>query len=313
MNKFAYAVDIGGTSIKLGIISESGEILMRSSLKTAKDMPLPTLVKKIGLQLNEIAAMAGVKPASVGICAPGYPDPKTGVLIDGSGAVPSLKTGSISRALSTFLGVPAGIGNDGTCAAHGERQFGAGKNHRSFIYICIGTGIGGAIVHEGRVLEGPNGEPPEFGAICVRPGQGESRRGLKGSIEDLAGGRALVETYKSETGWGDEPLAVNDLREKAISGDRAAIRLFDDATDQLAQTIGGLINASCVTECIIGGGLSKAGSFLIDPIQRKIVQYTWKMFADQARVHASKLGNDAGMLGTLALLQKPEELRTYGA
>ncbi|MGH1416277.1 MAG: ROK family protein [Pelagimonas sp.] len=301
MENLAFAVDIGGTSIKLGIVSNTGSILARSSLKTAKDMPLPTLAKNIGLHLREIADTADVKPQSVGICAPGYPDPKTGVLVDGSGAVPSLKTGSISRALSAVLGVPAGIGNDGTCAAQGELQFGVGRTKPSFIYMCIGTGIGGAIVHERRVLEGPNGEPPEFGAICVRPGQGHSSRGLRGSIEDLAGGRALVETYKRKAGWDDDPLDVNTLREMALRDDKIAIEIFEDATDQLAQTIGGLINASCVTECIIGGGLSKAGAFLIDPIQKKVSRYAWKMFADQANIRASELGNDAGLLGTYSI------------
>nr|WP_306263392.1 ROK family protein [Pararhizobium sp. IMCC3301] len=298
---FYYAVDIGGTSIKTGITSSKGEVIGKNFLPTDAKLEFDALSDAIAAQLDEMRTSYGVKPRGLGICVPGYPDPLTGRLIDGSGNVPVLREASIASSLSNRMKVPSVIENDGVCAALGELHFGVGRDVDSFAMITLGTGIGGAIVANRTVIQGPNGEPPEFGAIVVQPGVGAIRKGIHGSFEDFVGGRAVLADYAEKSGEPASLLNINLLRERAIAGESLALDTFDMMAEYTAQAIGTIFNLTGLTHCVIGGGVSNAGTFLTDPIVEKLPKYTWPLLLERAHVVVAQNGNDAGLIGAMSV------------
>lgn len=296
-----YTVDIGGTSVKIGIVSADGCVIEKKSLPTDPKMPFDVLSDTIADHLTRLKSNSPRAPHGLGICVPGYPDPMTGRIIDGSGNVPVLREASIASALSTRLKVPSVIENDGVCAALGELHFGVGRDVDSFAMMTIGTGIGGAIVVNRLVMQGPNGEPPEFGAMVVQPGVGVVRKGIQGSFEDLVGGRAVLADYARKSGEPLGELNMNLLRERALSGESLAKATFEAMFEYTAQAIGTILNLTGLTHCVMGGGVSNAGSFLIDPIVEKLPKYTWPMLRERAHVVIAKNGNDAGLIGAMSV------------
>ena len=297
-----FAVDVGGTSIKTGIVSQAGDVVEKLSFATDRELAFEDLSDEIAKQLAALDADSRWCPEGIGISVPGYPDPDTGRLVGGGNVnFPALKNQSLATALAHRMNLPTTIENDGICAALGELNFGLGRTIDSFIMLVIGTGIGGAIVNNRMILQGPNREPPEFGAIVLHPGNGAERKGIRGSFEDLAGGRAILSAYAAQTGESTADLNINLLRERALEGDLVAVRLFEQMSAYIAQAIGIIINVTGQTHCVIGGGVSHAGNFLVDRVKARLPEYTWPTLQPGVEIRVAENGNDAGMIGAMSI------------
>ena len=300
MKTFA-GIDIGGTAIKIGLVSEEGSLLTKTSLPYDSQDSFDSLVSSICGRLQSLASAEKTDFKAVGISTPGYAHPVTGVLMDGANNVPALQGRSLTQALSGRFGVPACIDNDGTCAATGELLYGAGRNFRNFVLITLGTGIGGGVVINREPVTGKDGQPPEIGAICLDPDGPVNYNGVPGTFERLACASGIVDSYRTFGGRGDNAISPQDIFRYAAEGDKAAELTIDREGRYIAQAFGIMINLLNLEACIIGGGISAAGQLLLDTVRKHLPSFTWPNLYRKCQVLLAQLGNDAGLIGAAAM------------
>ena len=299
--KTVAGIDIGGTAVKIGLVSEEGSVLAKTSLPYDSRESFEGLVNSVIGRLQSLSSAEKTDLKAIGISTPGYADPVTGVLIDGANNVPALQGRSLTHALSGRFGVPACIDNDGTCAATGELLFGAGRNLRNFVLITLGTGIGGGVVINREPVTGKDGQPPEIGAICLDPDGPVNYSGVPGTFERLACASGFLEFYRRFGGRGDAGVTPQDIFQLAAQGDRAAESAIDQEGRYIAQAFGMMINLLNLEACLIGGGISAAGEPLLDAVRKPLPSYTWPNLYRKCLVLLAQLGNDAGMIGAAAM------------
>jgi glucokinase len=300
MNAIA-GIDIGGTAVKIGLVSEEGSVLSKTSLPYDSRESFEDLVNSIGGRLASLAAAAKTGFRGIGISTPGYADPVTGALVDGANNVPALQGHSLTQSLSGRFGVPACIDNDGTCAATGELLFGAGRDFQNFVLITLGTGIGGGVMINRKPVTGKDGQPPEIGAICLDPGGPVNYSGVPGTFERLACASGFLDLYRRFGGRGDAGVTAEDIFRLAAQGDRAAESAIEQEGKYIAQTFGMMINLLNLEACLIGGGISAAGQPLLDAVRKHLPSFTWPNLYRKCRVLLAQLGNDAGLIGAAAM------------
>ena len=298
------AIDIGGTTIKIGVVTARGEILRRSLVPFDATLQFDALVEHIHAACSALLAEPGLAPGRIAIATPGYSLPDSGRLVDGAGNVPALRGRSIRAALSERFGLPASVENDGIAAARGELLFGAGRRFRRFVVITIGTGIGGAVVIDGLPIAGGNGEPPEIGAIVV----GEaSRKAAATTLESCASAPALMEAYNRAAA---KPVdSVEKIFAALDDGNLHAFEVIDRSCRNIAQAFGTLVNALGLDACVLGGGVSGAGAILGDRVRAHMPEFTWPLLMSRVEILISSLGNDAALLGASAnVRRKPDRV-----
>jgi glucokinase len=288
-----FAIDVGGTAVKTGLVARGGTFLAKDSFAFDRGLDFEAFVDRLAARGSDLARAAGVEPWAVAVATPGYSDPATGELLDGAGNVPVLRGRSLRAALADRLGLPAVCANDGVAAALGELEYGAGRRFRRFALMTFGTGVGGAVVIDGVPVTGPRGEPPELGAIAVGdvPAAGPAP-----SLERRAASAAFLRAYGE--GGGDDVEALFRL---VRSGDARAAAAVDAVSRHIAQAAGSLINALGLEALVIGGGISGAGDLLAGRVRAHLPDFTWPMLMRRAEVALAELGNDAGLLGAAAL------------
>jgi len=294
-------LDFGGTAIKIGLIAADGTVMSKSELAFDPKKSFKDLVDSVSDAVQTLQTSARIKLTAVGISTPGYARPDSGVLIDGTHNVPALKGQSLPAALGDRLRLPAFIDNDGTCAAIGELWFGAGRRFSNFVLITVGTGIGGGVVVDRRVVTGRDGLPPEIGAICLEPAGAVNYSGIPGTFEQLACASGIVEIYCSESNRPSIGITAREVFDRAAAGDTAAAATVDRVARYIAQAFGIMINLLNLDACIIGGGISKAGNPLLEAVRRHLPAFTWPMLYRNAQVLLARLGNDTGMIGAATM------------
>jgi glucokinase len=301
MMPVAVGIDIGGTAVKLGIVDARGALVARGRFS----MPLETGFGEFAAAtIAAVETLArGLPPVgAIGIGVPGYPLPDTGMLVGPCPAVPALTDGSLSQVLGARFGLPVAIGNDGVCATHAEMRFGAGRDLQRFALMTLGTGIGGAIAIDRRVIDGPAGLPPEFGCISLDPARADIATPVPGMVENLASASALVSRYAALRP-GFEPGGAEHVFDRAKAGEAEALQMIDEVARWLAQTIGIMANMLNIEAAILGGGMSLAGPILADRVAAHVPRFTLIRPGRSPQVVLAELGNDAGVIGaaTLAL------------
>ena len=300
MNAIA-GIDIGGTAIKIGLVSEGGAVLSKTDMPYDPQKTFDDFVESICGSIHSLGSSQKADWKTLGISTPGYAEPGTGILIDGANNVPALQGRSLTHALSKRLGVPAHIDNDGICAATGELLFGAGRNFRNFVLITLGTGIGGGVVINREPVTGKDGQPPEIGAICLDPDGPVNYSGVPGTFECLASASGFLELYRRFGGRGDAGMTPQDVFYLAAQGDRAAESAIDQEGRYIAQAFGMMINLLNLEACIIGGGISAAGPPLLNAVREHLPSFTWPNLYRESQVLLAQLGNDAGLIGAAAM------------
>jgi glucokinase len=297
----AIGVDIGGTAIKLGAVDQNGVLHARAQVPVHRDIAFADF---LAAAIDAIEGLIRQVPpiVAIGIGVPGVPHPETGMLIGRCPAIPSLMDGSLSEILGRRFGVPAKVRNDAVGATYGELWHGAGRNLDRFALLTLGTGIGGAVVLDRKVIDGPGGLPPQFGCMSMDPARTDIARPVPGMLEHLASATALVKRCRELS----PDVEVRDAKavcDRARAGEPAALQAIDEVTRWLGQAIGIMSNMLNLEAAIIGGGLSLAGAFLIDRIAKHAYDFVLPLPGRPPRILQAENGNDAGVIGagTLAL------------
>lgn len=295
-------IDIGGTAVKLGVVME-GRVLARETWPFDRAQSLSALSAALARSCMALEAQTGRRAVAIGVSTPGFTDARSGLLIDGGGNVPALRDGSLRDLLAQELGRRVWVENDGTAAALAELRHGAGRDFRRFALVTIGTGIGGGIVIDGRVVTGNRGEPAELGAMVLDPAGPKNRLGMPGTFEHYAAIGAFHAAY-AERGGASPDVATLFAR---AGQDDAAAAAIEAVCERLAQGLGLLVNAFNLEACLIGGGVSAAGMPLLERVRAHLPRFTWPMLLRQTQVLAAALGNDAGLIGAALVATEASE------
>ena len=310
MKKYGFGVDVGGTTIKMGFFETDGKLLDKWEIKTDTTNGGENILSDIAKSIDNKLAQEGISKSDVQGIGVGVPGP-----VNSKGVVlkcVNLGWGvfNVEEALSNLTGLMVKAGNDANVAALGEMWQGAGKGSEDMIMVTLGTGVGGGIIVDGKVIAGANGAGGEIGHITVNEDEIEACNcGQYGCLEQYASATGIVRMAKRKLAKTDAQTSltpVDELSAKAIfdeakSGDAVAVELVEE----LGKILGGaLSNIAVVTNpevIVIGGGVSKAGQILIDTIQKHFTESVFHA-CKETRFVLAGLGNDAGMYGCVKML-----------
>lgn len=311
MGRYAFGVDVGGTTVKLGLFDGDGNLMVKWEITTVTDNGgcriLPDVADSIHARMKE----HGIDKADVAGVGVGTPGP-----VDASGTVHgavNLGWGvfNIPQALGECLDLPVKAANDANIAAFGEMWKGAGQGCSNMVMVTLGTGVGGGIITDGRILTGSMGAGGEIGHLHIQDGETEACGcGGKGCLEQYASATGVVRLAKrrlaADSGASvlrDKKLSAKAVFDAVKAGDRVAIQIAGEFGDYLGK---GLSIVAAVTNpeaFVIGGGVSKAGEVLFEYICPAFEKYAFSGCRG-ARFALAGLGNDAGIYGAAGLILK---------
>ncbi len=315
----AIGIDLGGTFIKAGVVDETGKILVKGSRPTGaqrgheatiRDMAGLSLelVEKCGLTLDDIGA--------VGIGIPG--------VINNDGVVPLLTNlfwhdVPLIKLMRSYIDKPVHVANDATVAAFAEYIAGVAAGTRSSVFVTLGTGLGGGVVLDGKPFSGANGVGTEIGHMILVLGGVLCTCGNRGCWERYASATALIRMGRErmsadpegmiarEAGRDAENVTAKLVVDCAKAGDPGAVQVFGDYVYYLAAGLANMVNVYDPEVIAIGGGVSAAGSFLLDAVRKKLPELIFYKTMPYARVELATLGNDAGLIGAAMLAMRAEK------
>ncbi len=309
-------IDLGGTSIKMGLVDEQGTIVSQDVVEIDASSPFEVIAAATVRGLERLASRTGGRLKAIGLGTPGFTDSETGVIEEGIRNIPALEGRSLAAEFRKAFRIPVFADNDATCAAAAELKFGAGRRYAHFVLITLGTGIGGGLVLDGRVYRGARGFAAEIGHMVVQPQGVHCNCGNYGCFEQYASGPAMLHAYRARRvkhGFAaEESLTVKGIFERAARGDALAGETIDEAARWIALVFGMLVNLLNPQAFIVGGGISRAGERLLAPIRRRLADYAWPLLVRGVDVVAAELQNDAGLLGAAAQALERIELQSSG-
>lgn len=307
--KYCFGVDIGGTTVKLGLFEAEGAIVDKWEITTDISEEgaaiLPNVVASVAKKIEEHQLD---KNDIIGIGV-GVPAPVTSDGVVNGSANLGWKYKEVKRELEELSGLKAVIGNDANVAALGEMWKGGGAGEKNMIMVTLGTGVGGGIIIDGKILVGATGAGGEIGHICVNYDETDHCGcGNCGCLEQYASATGIVKLAKKKLGQEMRSTILNkeDVTAKDVFD---AVKAGDEVADEIAVEFGrylgyGLANLAAVCNpsvFVIGGGVSKAGEVLIPYIQKPYLERAF--FADkQVKFVLAELGNDAGICGAAKLV-----------
>lgn len=303
-------VDLGGTKIQAVVTDGAAGVLGKARRETPRRGGAEAVVSELARAIHAALDDAGVEPleiSGVGVGAPGSIDATSGTVVQVANIEGWEKPFPIGPALAAEIGRPVAIGNDVSVAVDAERRFGAGRQYDSFLGVFWGTGVGGGIVLDGRVLSG-RGSAGEIGHVCARPGGRRCNCGLHGCVEAYAG-RAALEARARTLAKKRKTLLFELMEERGRdrltsgvwlralqAGDRVAEELLDGAVAALGVGIGAAVTLLDVEAVVVGGGLGeRLGSEWLARIERSARQHTF--FRDAPTYRLAELGDLGGAIG----------------
>lgn len=289
-------IDIGGTFVKMALVNDDGDILSQWKIPTQLESNGSKIPEDIvaSTHKNNVGDIDGV-----GIGVPGA------ISDDGECVSQAVNLGWHDMPLKSFiergLCAPATLLNDANAAALGEMWKGAAKGAKDFLFVTLGTGVGGALVLDGRLRTGAHATAGEIGHIPVRSLEHRvCGCGNTNCLETFASANGLVKTmrYLLDTrGEKRSDFTAQDIMHWVSEKDAIACEALEQTVSILGESLAGLLNALDIEEIVIGGGLSQAGDALLVPLSQEIERHAFPQIRGTYELHIAQLGNDAGVLG----------------
>lgn len=305
MQPWVIGVDLGGTKIRLGLVSPEDNIVATRQIATAAHEGIDAVTARISAVVDELraAAPAGCRVAALGICSPGPVDHEEGMLIDPPN-LQGLHHTPLRDRLAARLRMPVVLEHDAKAAGLGDYYFGAGRGARSMIYVVVGTGVGAALIVDGTVYRGPHNSAGEIGHTTLDRRGEVCSCGSRGCVETYLSGPWLVRRYARAGGHSsaaaasaESLLGGNDIARLAAEGDLIARRVFEDAGDALGAAVATMAMMLDVDLYVIGGSVAKAGDLLLEPARRGVPKYSFHSVSARVRILPTALGDDGPILG----------------
>ena len=306
-------VDIGGTSVKIGLFETTGELLDKWEVKTRKEDGgvniLPDVAASIRKKLDEkgLDLKKDVAGAGMGVPGPVMPDGYVEVCVN-LGWRDLNPQEELSRLLD---GIPVKSGNDANVAALGEMWQGGGKGYSDLVMVTLGTGVGGGVILDQKIIAGKHGLGGEIGHIHIRDEEWEHCNcGGVGCVEQIASATGIAREARRRMAGEETPsvlrqygdaVTAKDVLDAAKAGDELALSVVETVGRYLGAALAGIAMTVDPEMFVIGCGVSKAGQFLIDIIDKYYQHYS-PISQNKGIIGLAKLGNDAGIYGAARLV-----------
>ncbi len=305
----AVGIDLGGTFMKGAVVAQGGEILVKDEIPTRADEGAERVLERLAVMIRDLATRAQVslsELAGIGVTIPGFLDRKTGVAKEvvnmGWRDVP------VGQLLGSALELPIRLENDANAAAFGEAIAGAGKGRVNVLCVTLGTGVGGGIVLDRRILHGQSDMAGEIGHIVLDPEGALCNCGHRGCLETTSSATGVSRMAKEAVASGVETtlaqceeITAKDVFMAAARGDEAASHVVARAIERLGQGLAIAANLLNPDIIVVGGGMSRAGDALFHPLQHAFSRYALTRVRHAVQVVPATLGNDAGVVGVAHL------------
>lgn len=310
--KLYVGVDLGGTTIKVGLCDETGKLLHTYEGPTGSEHGVDAILHNIADYVRHLVAEASYsmdQVVGVGAGIAGFLDLENGV-VKFSPNIPFRDT-PIKQFLEQELQKPVVINNDANVAALGEAWGGAGSGIPNVVCYTLGTGVGGGIIIEGRLYSGYSGMAGELGHMALVPDLEAIQCGCgrMGCLETVSSATGIVRMAKDAVERGDktslqllENLTAKDVFDAARAGDEVALRIVNRAAYYLGKSLTMLSTIVNPQRFILGGGVSKAGEVLFRPVREYFFEHATKPASEGVEIVPAQLGNDAGIIGAAGLL-----------
>ena len=310
MGKYAFGVDVGGTTVKLGLFDADGSVLDKWEIPTVKDNEgvniLPDVAKSILAKMKE-KSISEEELAGIGIGVPGAVD-DAGNLVGGAVNI-GWKPFNIPQQLHAYIKVPVKAANDANVAAFGEMWKGGGRGCGNMVAVTLGTGVGGGIIVDGAIITGSTGAAGEIGHIHIEDNETEECGCKnKGCLEQYASATGIVRLARRRLAEDEKPSTLREgrLSAKAVfdavkAGDPVAIEIAERFGRYLGKGLAMVGNVVNPEVFVIGGGVSKAGEILLGFVEPELQKYAFPPCRG-VRLALAELGNDAGIYGAAGLI-----------
>ena len=305
MAQYVFGVDIGGTTVKIGIFTDAGKLLDKWEIPTRTDEGGKYILSDIAESVEDRRVEMGIEKKDVLGVGMGVPGP---VRADGT-VLRCVNLGwgifNVEEELSKLTGYVVKAGNDANMAALGEMWQGGGKGHRNIVMVTLGTGVGGGIIINGKMISGVNGAGGEIGHICVNDSETEKCGcGNTGCLEQYTSATGIVRSANILLNTTDKPsklrtvqyISAKEIFDAAKDGDELAASLVENHGKVLGKA---LAQIACVVDpeiFVIGGGVSRAGDILVDTTKKYFLEYAFHA-CRTTQFALATLGNDAGIYG----------------
>jgi glucokinase len=299
------AVDIGGTHIRVAVY-EPDSITPVAHERTRSLAMQPGVYDRLEQAIESVWPREQVK--AIGMASPGPLDPHTGTIL-ATPNIPEWKNFPVAPRLAQHFGVPTYLDNDANMAGLAEWQYGAGQGHQNLVYLTISTGIGGGVISHGCLLQGFHGMGAELGHMIIDPAGPLCGCGKHGHVESFCSGpsiaRYVVEQIKAgqQSTLATQPnVSAAQIADAARAGDALAISAFERAGHYLGIAVANYLAIFDPSILIFGGGVSQVGELLFKPFEESLRKHTFHPhYLDNLVITKAALGDDAGLLGALAL------------
>ena len=299
------AIDIGGTHIRVAVY-EPDSILPLNHQRTRSLANQPGVYDRLESAVESVWPQERV--SAIGIASPGPLDPHTGTIL-ATPNIPEWQNFPLTSKLSEHFGVPAYLDNDANMAGLAEWKYGAGKGHQDLVYLTISTGIGGGVISNGCLLQGFRGMGAELGHMIIDPDGPLCGCGHHGHVESFSSGPSITRYVKEQIESGHNStlrtqpnLSAAHIADAARAGDALAISAFERAGFYLGIAVANYLAIFDPSILIFGGGVSQVGNYLFKPFEESLRKHTFHpQYLDNLVITKAALGDDAGLLGALAL------------
>jgi glucokinase len=308
-------VDVSGKALRATLVASDGRVIERREAALEREQ-VATQVARI---IAELRGALRSSVASLGVGVAGLVNPKTGRVVV-SNDLPSLSRGDLRAELSQATGLEVLLENDANAAAYGEFIAGAGAGSRNLFYVTIGTGIGGALILDGKLWRGDSGFAGEFGHITIDPEGVQCVCGNTGCLETVASGpnivrrtreRLMRDSTSSLSRLGlKRDFTAADVAQAANDGDDFALLMLERTGRYIGTAIAAVINLLNIERIVLGGVIMEAGSLILDPIIREARKRSFQPCFESTQIVAATLARDAVPTGAAMLARDAQ--RTAG-
>ena len=309
MSEHVIGIDMGGTSVKIGVcegatIIHRDEPIITAEFSGAEEI-VAEMARRVCLLKEKFPTIA-----SVGVGGPGFVDARTGLVHELTN-VPGWQDVYLGKKLRELTGLPAVAENDANCMGLAELHHGAGRGLTDFLAITLGTGVGGAVFIHGKIYHGAFSGAGEVGQMSIDYRGVEGPHGNTGALERYVGNKQVADRAQDLYAMGevtktDEECTPAKMAAAAQTGDAVALKVWDEFTSQLACALANccwLLNPQAI---IIGGGIAAAGDLIFKPLREKMGVQLAGPFFDNLLIVPAHFKNDAGLIGAAAIAAHPE-------
>ncbi|MBN2458258.1 ROK family protein [Candidatus Woesearchaeota archaeon] len=298
--RYAIAIDFGGTKISGAVITDTGRIIKKIRQPTELNKGKKHILKNIVAVIKDLHGTADKRISGIGISMPGFID-DSGRVVFAGGTLSCLTGFNLKRYLALRTGLSVSIENDANTFALAEATYGAGKGYRVVLGIIWGTGIGGGVVVNRRVLRGAFGAAGEFGHMVIDPTIKSGPRcgcGQRACLEMLSSGKNIARMYKRLGG------KIRDADVKSIynSKERIAKKVIGDAIQNLGLGLATVVQVVNPEIIVIGGGVSKLPDEVYSQLKKELKKYAMPILTKDLRIVRHNISDDAGILGAASLV-----------